>query len=305
MRVPELDAVWRYLEPRPKLNDVAIIAKGLDHQGKTRAPDVWTVHDPIRHGETQGFSNVNGSLPIFGTPKVVGINLDRNAVLSYRAGNPPGVPQVLLNYAPVSRDPWRLKATLDENGLALTSRFSAVRSRGNRVTALYLWALLNSPVANAFAYCHLGKRDILVGTIRRMPVPHWSADHATRIEQAALYYRERASSLGPLFDLPSSTDSIKLALLSMDAAVLRAYDLPPRLERQLLDLFTGVERKGVGSDFRGYYPRGFTSYLPLHLLISEDFEQAAADRVSERFAASSSSHVRQVLAAAATEMDSE
>ena len=88
--------------------------------------------------------------------------------------------------------------------------------------------------------------------------------------------------------------------------MLRAYDLPPRLERQLLDLFTGVERKGVGLDgpdghstFRGYYPPGFTSALPLHVVISERFERAAADRTVERFKSGESAYVREVLSAAA------
>jgi hypothetical protein len=164
---------------------------------------------------------------------------------------------------------------------------------------------MNSPVANAFAYCNLGKRDILVGTMRGMPVPRWSADHVARIEQAALRYRQLAGSAGPLFDASGTAGGVKRALLEMDAAILRAYDLPPRLERQLLDLFAGVKRKGVGCDFRGYYPPGFTSYLPLHVLISERFERAAADRMSDRFAAGSSDYVGEVLAAAATELDSE
>ena len=41
---------------------------------------------------------------------------------------------------------------------------------------------------------------------------------------------------------PDSKDAVRQALLALDAEVLRLYDLPPRLERQLLDLFTGVVR---------------------------------------------------------------
>lgn len=118
-------------------------------------------------------------------------------------------------------------------------------------------------------------------------------------------YRKLAKSEGPLFDTEATSKGLKQALLEMDAAVLRAYDLPPDLEYQLLHLFTGVERKGVGCDFRGYYPRGFTSHLPLHLLISDDFERAAADRVSEHYGASPTPYVREVLAAAVTGYDTE
>jgi hypothetical protein len=43
----------------------------------------------------------------------------------------------------------------------------------------------------------------------------------------------------------------------LDAEVLRLYQLPARSERMLLDHFSGVERPGVPSGFRGYYPGGF------------------------------------------------
>jgi len=47
-------------------------------------------------------------------------------------------------------------------------------------------------------------------------------------------------------------------LLDLDAAVLRLYDLPPALERQLLTIFDGVDRPGVGCTFRDY-PAGWSS----------------------------------------------
>jgi hypothetical protein len=53
----------------------------------------------------------------------------------------------------------------------------------------------------------------------------------------------------------------------MDAAVLGAYDLPVHLERQLLDLFNGVERKGVGCSFTSYPSVPASVHLPFHLRI--------------------------------------
>jgi len=274
LHVPELGAVWRHLSTHPVLEGIAHVAKGLDHKGKALPSGCWTVHDPPQLGDPRGYANVHGGLSIFETPRVVGINLEVRAVQSYRAGRTFGKPQVLLNYAPVSRELWRLKATLDEKGLAITSRFIAVRPKKPEVGTLYLWAILNSPVPNAFAYCSLGKRDILVGTMRKMPVPRWSPAHRAHIEQAAIRYRAIARSTGPLYHAEATPEGIRRALLEMDAAVLQAYDLPPRLERQLLDLFEGVERKGVGCKFTGYYPPGSSSCLPLHLLLSERFQRA-------------------------------
>jgi hypothetical protein len=305
MRVPELSAVWQYLSTYPRLGDVAAVAKGLDHKGKTLPRGCWTVHDPAGPGDPLGYANVPGDLEIGGAPKIVGINLEPRAVMSYRAGRPLGRPQVLLNYGPVSREAWRLKAIIDERGLALTSRFIAVRPQAPDTTVTYLWALLNSPLANAFSYCHTAKRDVLVGAMRKMPVPQRPEAHTVRIEQAALRYRVLATSTGPLFEPEATPEGIRQALLEMDAAVLEAYDLPPRLERQLLDLFADVPRKGVGCEFTGYYPRGFSSYLPLHLILSERFQRAAADATSDRFKPGQSEHVREALAAATGDTEEE
>lgn len=300
LRVRELENIWRYLSPGPKLGDISAIGQGLSHHGKDLPKNLWTTRDPPQEDDPLGYVNLQKKLSIFSVPRAVGINLDEAAICAWRSGAPTGKPQVLLNYAPTSRTAWKLKAFLDKKGLALSSRFSAVRPAVDKVSALYLWALLNSPVANAFAYTHLSKRDILVGVMRTMPVPRTSSFHIAQIEQAAQHYLDRSLSQGPLFDSTASPDGLERALLLLDAAVLRAYDLPPRLERQLLDLFTGIERKGVGCDFRGYYPPGFTSHLPLHLILSDQFQSAAANRISGRFVEKPSAYVSKVLRAAAT-----
>jgi len=302
LRVPELDTVWRQLSDYPVLAQFAAVGQGLTFKGRGLRRSAWTVHDPPQKGDPLGFANVPHDLCVFGVPPTVGMNLDRAVILTMRFGMPCRVPQVLLNYGRASRDAWLLKACLDERGLAFTSRFVAVRPKAPGGTTLYLWALLNSPVANAFAYCRTPRRYI---PMKQMPVPRWSPSHAAHIEQAAMRYRTLATSRGPLYQTEATPEGIRRALLEMDAAVLRAYDLPPRLERQLLDLFTGVQRKGVGCTFTGYYPPGFSSCLPLHLLLSERFQRAAADVTSDRFKPGQSAYIREVLAAAATEMDEE
>ena len=94
-------------------------------------------------------------------------------------------------------------------------------------------------------------------------------------------------------------ETIREALVRMDAAILKLYDLPPRLERQLLDLFEGVERKGVGCDFRGYYPEGLDAYVPLHELISEEYERSTLDAFLRRHKPTDSPEVLAALRGAA------
>ncbi|MCW5769000.1 MAG: N-6 DNA methylase [Phycisphaeraceae bacterium] len=278
--VPELDDVWLYLASGPSLDDYATIAKGLDFKGRTLPSKVWTVRDADAPSGEFGYTNVDPDLVIYGLPTIRKLNLSSEAVRGYDSGRPTGKPQVLLNYAPVSRKPWKLKATLDEKGYALTSRFSAIRPRESGPSAIYLWAVLNSPVANAFAYDKLGKRDILVGTMRTMPVPARSIDHDRAVENAARRYRELATAktrskgnalylFNPATETPEDTPdakAVRAALLEMDKAVLRAYDLPSHLERRVLNLFAGVERKGVGLDG----PDGRSTFLGYDMPVRSD-----------------------------------
>jgi hypothetical protein len=65
---------------------------------------------------------------------------------------------------------------------------------------------------------------------------------------------------------PADADEVLNRLLvEIDAAVLRAYDLPPRIERRLLEFFRGHEQaRRVDHTFRGWIPEDFTAYVPLH-----------------------------------------
>ena len=85
------------------------------------------------------------------------------------------------------------------------------------------------------------------------------------------------------FKLGEPNDApIREALLALDAEVLRLYDLPSRLERQLLDLFQGVERKGVGCRFPGYFPADFKPCIPLHEYISDAYRRSTAGEIVKR-----------------------
>ena len=70
-------------------------------------------------------------------------------------------------------------------------------------------------------------------------------------------------------------------MASIDAEVLKTYDLPPRVERILLDYFTGHVRLGP-VDFTEYFPSTFWPFIPWHLYISEDFKAANAKHTLNR-----------------------
>jgi hypothetical protein len=167
---------------------------------------------------------------------------------------------------------------MDEDRLGVSSRFLVLRPKSSELTLHVLWAVLNSPVANAYAYCFSGKRETLVKEWREFPLPSVTLEQQRGIVASAKQYLALAKGEEDAFMRPRDEAGIRRALLAMDAEVLRLYDLPPRLECQLLDLFRGVERKGVGCEFRGYYPSGLDAFVPLHELISEEYARSTLGR---------------------------
>src|SRR5207253_1017551 len=108
------------------------------------------------------------------------------------SGTTTGTPQVVLNYRAVSRGHWPLKPFIDHEGRPVKGNFVTVRPRAPTVPLEYLWALLCSPLASAYAYTHALKRDILIVDLKRMPVPkvdEWAID---RVVVAARAYLEAA-----------------------------------------------------------------------------------------------------------------
>ena len=73
----------------------------------------------------------------------------------------------------------------------------------------------------------------------------------------------------------------KRRMLAIDAEVMRLYDLPPKLEWQVLNLFDGHKRKGVDFDFDRYYPEGFESWIPLHEYLSEEYQRSTPSFVKK------------------------
>jgi len=176
--------------------------------------------------------------------------------------------QVLVNYARASRKPWRVKATIDPEGVPVTTSFLVFRPNNTATLPLeVLWAILNSPVANAYSFSVSPKRQVLPKEWRDFPLPVLNRERVSEIDATARAYRQTVKSHAEGFFSNASEDDVRRSLLRMDAAVLGAYDLAPGIEQQLLELFEDVERIGVGCRFTSY-PRVPTSvHLPFHLRI--------------------------------------
>ncbi len=275
MRVPDLAHLWSWCCGMSALESIARIGQGFFFKGTKDLPrDAVTFQKRPFRGGHEGFVRWQRDLGIHELPRVVCVNVDPSVIDRMVTGAVVGRPQVLLNYAPVSRGPWRLKALLDRQGHPVTSRFLTIRPRDPRFSLEFLWALCNSPFANGYAYTHLGKRDNLVGVLRRMPVPRASDTDMAVITDLARSYC--AAVTGGLPESQGDYEPARKLLLQLDAEILRLYDLPPRYERGLLDLFSGWQRQGVPFEFDRYYPEDYEPCFPLHEYISESYQRSTA-----------------------------
>ncbi len=280
--VSDLEEVWEECQGLRKLADIADIGKGLEY--RSDLPAGTKTFSSERFPDAQrGFAHVDRNLKIHTQPQEVWMNLDSEVIRRPGTGLDTDIPQVLMNYARVSRGPWRLKATLDPQGHAVTSNFLTLRPRKNEISLYYLWALTNSPFSNAYIFSHSTKRHILKKTMLSLPVPRASSSDIDRVNTAVQAYltatMEKADAVLQAQLAPSRARDL---MLSVDAEVMRLYDLPPLLERQTLDLFAGWNRLGVHFDFDRYFPPQFEPWIPLHVYLSEGYRQSTAGKLRSR-----------------------
>jgi hypothetical protein len=281
LHIPDLEEVWLWCHEHLRLESIASIGQGLAFKGHGLPKNATTYQNHHFSGARRGFVHFGRDVQSHTLPEEYWLNLSPDVLLHKRTGVVTGVPQILLNYAPVSRGPWRLKPLIDRNGHAVTSRFLTVRPRSTDTALEFLWALCNSPFANAYAYTHSLKRDILAGTMRRMPIPAIRPEEIERVTDAALAYLRAVTPDGEALGAAPDPANLRRLLLQLDAEVLRLYALPPRLERQLLDLFAGWQRQGIPRNvtFDRYFPPDFEPCFPLHEYLSAEFQQSTAGKL--------------------------
>lgn len=239
--------IWDYLAESPVLGSVAELHRGLE----------WTTDqsEASRLTATQGFRpglhRVSDCLTQFEVKQTVyldarEINL-RGGAIKYAWSKP----KIICNAARTSRGPWRLAAAIDSNGLIASQQFFGIwmhETAESSLSLVELCAILNSPLANAFSYVHDQERRFRVEVMQKIPLPQIRISR--EIESlVAEFVTASEGDDGPLFSSrPKSAQDI---LMEIDALVLKAYDLPPRLERELLR-FMGEGQRPSRVDFRGY-----------------------------------------------------
>ncbi len=235
MRIPDLEEVWQALSANPSAEDIGDLGLGLAYHSKHLPKNARTYSESEFEGAVLGFYRVEpDGIALTDTPTLYWMSLEKEVIRRPQAGTTIDIPRVVINYARVSRGPWRIKGLLDSIGRPASSNFIAIRS--SEYSLETLWALFNSSVVNAYAFCHLGKRHNILGMMRQVPMPLGS--DFDEVDSAVRSYFEASRRN----EAPRIMQSL---LADVDAAVLRQYNLPIDLEYQLLSLFDGWERLGV------------------------------------------------------------
>lgn len=265
--VPELNAVWRYLSDNRTLGSEVNIHRGIEWKGdQARA----TNPEP-RPGYKPGLHSADVVKPfVLAPPTWLDLRPER---LLYKAAELPwDRPKIIANAVRISRGPWRLAAAVDDTGLVASQQLFGcwLKESGSHEELVALAAVLNGPVANAFVSIHSPAKGIRLTTMRALPLPA-----QLPLDVAPLITAYAALASPKSFRLGHQTEGEAAALLSeIDAAVLRAYDLPPRLERDLLEFFRGADRPTV-HPWRYWLPEDFRPTLPLHEYLSSTYAKAA------------------------------
>ncbi len=276
-----LREVWDYCQRYPRLYEIADVGQGLVYKGKDLPPGSITISKHHFKGAAQGFAKFDREMKLTETPEMWWMSLDKKVIRRPQWGVQTGIRQVLLNYARVSYKPWRLKALIDYKGRPVSSNFLVFRSKNSSFSLEVLWAILNSPFANAYAFCHCPGRHNIAGTMRQIPIPECDASSFLVLNNLVRryfnLYNFSDKALQPQVDIIEAG----YRMLAIDAEVMRLYNLPPRLERMVLDLFSGCERKGAEFPSCSYFHSDFDAWIPLHEYLSEEFQRSSPSRIKQ------------------------
>lgn len=279
--VPDLPEIWDFLSNYSTLGDIAEIYRGVE----------WKAHitDPknrarlVRKEPAPGY--MRGVAPrtnfdVFEVPRLHYLSMkpEDQRVNAYKREW--DMPKAIMIKAARSRGPWKLAAFPDSEGVTCYQHCVGFWPKSGGYDEWLLAAILNSPVANAFIATREGKTNITIETLNLIPVPYFSDSQRERLRELIKQYQSGV----PAFPLSGNAlaDPARL-LMEIDALVLDGYQLPPKLETQLLDYFRGYSKdRPTSHDFRDYLPPNCEVYFSLSEHLSPRFKDATVGELLRR-----------------------
>jgi type I restriction-modification system DNA methylase subunit len=257
--IGELDELWEVVDRFPRLGTIADVYRGLKW---------WKQADGLSETPRDGFAlgvfRPSDSLRQFTLQNTVYLNMSPEAAMFPGPRERPwDRPKVITNVARLSRGPWRMAAASDRSGLVASQGFFGIWPTVETLPLEALEAILNGPLTNAFLTERASNQHFTNELMKQLPMPKRPLGRV--VEAVKRYGAAYEAMSSKVLRRGEDDDVLNRLLVEIDAEVLRAYDLPPRLERRLLDYFHGHEKeRRVNHAFQGWLPEDFSAYMPLH-----------------------------------------
>lgn len=277
----ELQGVWEHTSQLARLGDLSAIHRGVEYNIPFAANVDTLVADSPRDQFAAGLHTVRGAVEPFMVVEKVFLNISSELMRTNAHKLPWSDSKLVINASRRSRRGWKISASIDRSGLWCYQNFHAVWPL--RSTALeVLAAVLNGPVANVLLASRGTGRHVQVRSLKDIPVPEFDQQQEEAIVGLVQdYVNTRLRWLADDTDVEWAERRCSWLLSAIDAEVLKAYDLPPVLERLVLDYFDGHSRPGP-VDFTEYFPADFRPHIPWHTYISARFREAGANETLRR-----------------------
>jgi len=260
-----------------RLDEVAEIHRGVEY----KEPIDKFVSDEPKKGYVPGLKEVRDSLEPYLTLKPVYLRIEDKLMRGNAHKLPWHLPKATANAARLTRGPWTITAAPDNSGLVCSQNFHGIWPTGDLPIEV-LAAILVGPVGNTVVGLQITSRGNQKRVVGGIPIP---ALTSTQTESILALVREYQANRERWKKNPRTADAMQQAchrlLLEIDAAVLAGYDLPPRLEREVLDRFAREGRPGPVR-FEGYYPPDFVPAIPLRRYLSAEYRNSAAHLTLKR-----------------------
>jgi len=259
----------------PRLESIADTHRGIEYNFPLKGLNHEVLSDQPQLNHRLGLLNTfEGFEPYFLHPtKYLDLspeNMRGNAYLL-----PWDQPKIIASASRILSDGWVLGAGIDYSGIVAYQAFHGIWPIHNFPLEV-IAGILNGPIANAHLSLFRTSRGNQIRNIKTIPVPNFTEKQIFQITSLVnLYQKNRKNWMETQLEENSYSKICLEIIQALDGEVLSAYDLPPRLERQLLNYFAGLKRPGP-VEFIRYYPDDFYPFIPWQTYISGNFKNSSA-----------------------------
>ncbi|WP_064713518.1 N-6 DNA methylase [Rhizobium bangladeshense] len=229
--IPPLNTLWDYLRDGPRLGTLLNPSQGLQWYDQDQGRS-----ENRKPGYELGFASAR-NLKQYQPPKPMWLDFREDHIR--RAFNHDwSRPKLIASAARLSRGAWCIGSFVDLEGVLCSQQFFGLWPV-EQLTSSQLFALsaiLNGPVANAFLAMNSPKDRFRVSVVRDVPIPALLPKKLAELAEEYITKVNAHSIFG------KTDDDLAVLLAQIDAEVMKAYDLPLKLERQLLAYFEGSDR---------------------------------------------------------------